>query len=79
MNNNNSQQRIWQACLCIAVALVALALSPWTLAPGAVTPVLGGLPRVLWVGFGVAFGLIVVALIAARSQANDDNGQTQDR
>lgn len=61
--------RLWHACLAAAIALVAVSISPWTLAPGALTPTLLGLPRALWVGFVVAGALLVVVVLGAWAQA----------
>ena len=73
------QRLIWRICLCGAAALVGLSLSPWTLQAGATTPLVLGLPRVLWVGFAVALALLVVTLVGAWVQPTEPVNDEDER
>lgn len=57
------RKRAWPACVVAAGLLLALAYSPWVLAPGVTEPWLWGLPRTLWSGLMIAFGIVVVTAI----------------
>jgi hypothetical protein len=65
---------VWRLCVIAAIALSALAFSPFILAPGVAEPSLAGVPWTLWTSILIAFALIVVTAVGAWTHpARDDD------
>ncbi|MGI9235043.1 MAG: hypothetical protein ACR2RD_15530 [Woeseiaceae bacterium] len=70
---------LWKWCCGIVIALSAFAFSPVVLPPGQHTPELFGLPRSLWIGILIAFGLVAMTLIGGIVHPANDSEKDQSR
>lgn len=68
-------RRRWvlRVCGLAAAALAALALSPWSLAPGRTQPTLAGAPWSFWIGIAISSAITVIVAIAAVAVGGDDS------
>lgn len=70
---------LWNLCCGIVIALSALAFSPIVLTYGQHTPELYGVPRTLWIGILLAFGLVAITLIGGIVHPTNDSEYDQPR
>lgn len=56
----------WYICILAAVILTIITFTPLVIPKGVYRPLIGGLPRTLWVGIVVYICFVVVTYIATR-------------
>ena len=72
---------LWNFCCGIVIVLSILAFSPIVLTQGKYTPELFGVPRTLWIGIILAFGLVAMTLIGGivHPANHSEHDQSRDR
>ncbi len=67
---------VWHACCVLAVLLSVVAFTPLVIPYGVAEPTVLGMPRTMWAGLLVSFGLLSVTILGAWASGYQDEGDT---
>jgi polyferredoxin len=77
LNNNKTRlmkynKRLWKIYVAAVIFIIAVTFSPVIIAPGKISPSLGGLPFTLWASMLTTIALVVLTYLGSRVSPNDE-------
>lgn len=68
---------VWRLCCVCSVLLCIIAFTPLVIPSQSVEPFLLGMPRTLWAGLVVSFGLVIVTIVGSWAAGSSEKGGKQ--
>ena len=65
---------IWRFCCFCSILLSIVAFTPLVIPSGIMKPFVFGMPRTLWTGLLISFGLMIVTIVGASTADSSQKG-----